>query len=295
MDLGFVSAGFDVVWANDFDPAAAKVYEANLGLRIDRRDIRDVPSGDIPDAYVVMGGLPCQPFSVAGKRLGTKDPRGLLYRDFMRVVEDKKPEKALFENVPNFFKAKNPEGDLIIDEVAERFSKMGYATEFFTLNAAKYCVAQHRVRAFMYAKRRVFPHYDILRTPFPSVTCAEALAGLPEPGGSDDSSQNAFSKVRYNPGTQGNKEIDLGGQAPTIRAEHHGNIEFRRLSPEHGGKNEPWLPERRLTVRECARLQGFPDRIRFCGVVSMTDAYKLIGNAVPPPVAKTLAMQIICY
>jgi DNA (cytosine-5)-methyltransferase 1 len=129
-------------------------------------------------------------------------------------------------------------------------------------------------------------------------TCSDAFVGLSEPQVSTDLSQQAFSKAAYLHKMQGSSEISLEKPGPTIRAEHHGNIEYRRLSTEHGGKSteelKQGLAERRLTVRECARLQTFPDQYSFVipKKLSQSDGYKLIGNAVPPLLAYRLARRL---
>lgn len=128
--------------------------------------------------------------------------------------------------------------------------------------------------------------------------CNIAFKNLSEPSSSSDLSHLSFSKAKYMGKMQGQSEINLLKPGPTIRAEHHGNIEFRRLSEEHGGKNitdlEKGLPERRLTVRECARLQTFPDDFEFVKnkYLSASDGYRLIGNAVPPLLAFRLALRL---
>ena len=135
------------------------------------------------------------------------------------------------------------------------------------------------------------------------VNCEEAFLGLNEPENSNDLSQQKYSKAKYTKG-QGNIEIKLDKISPTIRSEHHGNIEFRRLSREHGGTHigelDSGLKERRLTVRECARIQTFPDDYEFIipsekgkKGVSATMAYKIIGNAVPCVLAYNIAMRLI--
>ena len=138
----------------------------------------------------------------------------------------------------------------------------------------------------------------------PIVTCKDAFTGLEEPDESDDKSQKIFSKAKYmGSHCQGQTEVKLDDIGPTFRSEHHGNIEYRRLSVEHGGKHtkelEKGLAERRLTVRECARIQTFPDNYQFIlpktennVSVSSSDAYKIIGNAVPCVLAYNIAKNI---
>ena len=138
----------------------------------------------------------------------------------------------------------------------------------------------------------------------PFVTVGECLTGLSEPEKSKDISQQRYSHAKYmGKHCQGQTEIDLNNVGPTIRSEHHGHIEFRRLSREHGGRHEEelnaGLRERRLTIRECARIQTFPDDYEFVlpakngnKAVSASDAYKIIGNAVPPLLAFNIAKRI---
>ncbi len=138
----------------------------------------------------------------------------------------------------------------------------------------------------------------------PAVTCNDAFIGLLEPDQTKDIAQKKYSKAKYmGSHCQGQTEIKLNSIAPTIRSEHHGNIEFRRLSREHGGKNnaelDAGLQERRLTIRECARIQTFPDDYQFIlpkttsnSGVSSSDAYKIIGNAVPCVLAYNIAKNI---
>ena len=199
------------------------------------------------------------------------------------------------------------------------------------LHSADYGVPQSRERVIFFgfkksalsqialselSKKEISPEYD----PYPvkthaftvakrgnlydPVTCREAFVDLLEPDDSSDLSQKKFSKAKYmGKHCQGQTEIDLNSVSPTIRSEHHGNIEFRRLCAEHNGKIFEELscgmPERRLTVRECARIQTFPDNYQFIQPktaenvsVSSSDAYKIIGNAVPCMLAYNIAMNL---
>jgi DNA (cytosine-5)-methyltransferase 1 len=132
----------------------------------------------------------------------------------------------------------------------------------------------------------------------PVVDCKAAFRGLGEPENSQDLSHQSFSKAKYMGKMQGQSEILLNKPGPTIRAEHHGNIEFRRLNADLGGKNlseiDAGLNQRRLSVRECARIQTFPDNFEFVKpkLLSGSDGYRLIGNAVPPFLAYHLAKRL---
>lgn len=281
---------------------------------------------------VVTGGFPCNDFSVSGKRLGfastkshrgnksllggDEDPtienRGMLYfwmREFVSLVR------------PAVFYAENVKGLVSLGDaqevIARDFASVGYFVyPVRVLRAVEFGVPQTRERVIFIGveKSRVLPEAlemlmsspdlvpaDLDLYPAPThtaeqvVTVAEALAGLPEPDDSDDLSQRSFSQAKYmGRGLQGQAEARDDAPGPTIRAEHHGNIEFRRLSRARGGSNAG--PERRLSVRECARIQTFPDRFEFVlprgSGLSASDGYRAIGNAVPPLLAWRLARRL---
>lgn len=295
-----------------------------------------------PDGIdVVTGGFPCQDFSVSGKRLGldsqkshtgkklsvnepTAENRGHLYMWMKEVVALTKPKVFVAENVKGLTNL----GD--VKEVIEHdFASAGgggyLVVPAKVLYAPDYGVPQMRERVIFFGFRKSalsegaakalrmdeipaeydpYPPHTHGTAGYPYVTCREALAGLPEPEEAEDPAQQKYSKAGYmGAHCQGQSEIRLGSVAPTIRSEHHGNIEYRRLSREHGGKHEgelaSGLKERRLTVRECARLQTFPDEYRFIlppkggeKGVSASSAYKLIGNAVPCVMAHCIARNL---
>lgn len=290
---------------------------------------------------IVTGGFPCQDFSVAGKRLGfnsrkshlgaslAKDEpsvenRGQLYMWMREVI-------SLTE--PNLFVAENVKGLTNLDDAKEVIEhdfasagKGGYiVVPAQVLHAANYGVPQSRERVIFFGfkrnaltkkARKVLESGDISDefNPYPPmthgeglveyVTCADAFSNLEEPENTDDPAQKKYSKAKYMGNhCQGQTEVKLDSLGPTVRSEHHGNIEYRRLSAEHGGKHieelELGLKERRLTVRECARIQTFPDEYQFIlgktsenKSVSASDAYKIIGNAVPCVLAYNIAKNI---
>lgn len=283
---------------------------------------------------VVTGGFPCQDFSVAGKRAGfssgkshdgttaehsSEESRGSLYLWMKSVIEIVRPKLFIAENVKGLVSL----GDArrIIEEDFRHIGK-GYFVMSKVLKAWEYGVPQSRERVVFIGISKEHCRPEILQdlgqngesspySPYPLpthgdglapiVTCADAFRGLKEPDESSDPSQQKFSRAKYYGKTQGSSEVNLEGIGPTIRSEHHGNIEFRRLSAEHGGRHaaelSAGLPERRLTVRECARIQTFPDEYPFVfenesAKVNSSDAYKVIGNAVPPLLGYALAKRI---
>ncbi|MBE5780063.1 MAG: DNA cytosine methyltransferase [Clostridiales bacterium] len=290
---------------------------------------------------IVTGGFPCQDFSVAGKRMGfqsrkshlgkllqcdeaTEENRGQLYIWMREVISITQPKLFVAENVKGLTNL-----DDVKTVIEHDFASAGGAGYLVVpaqvLYAPDYGVPQSRERVIFFGFKKSALKSDAINAlskeiipseydPYPTkthgiigqpiVTCDDAFIGLKEPDDSCDIAQQKFSKAKYmGSHCQGQTEIKLDSVGPTIRSEHHGNIEFRRLDKEHGGKHyrelENGLPERRLTVRECARLQTFPDDYQFIlpktdlhSSVSSSDAYKIIGNAVPCVLAYNIAKNI---
>lgn len=268
-----------------------------------------------------------------GKKMLTDEPtsenRGRLYMWMREVVGIVKPKLFVAENVKglaNLHDVKN-----IIEHDFSTICDGGYLViPTRILNAANYGVPQGRERIIFLGFRKnaltkesllelskleISKEYDPYPTPTHNftangdhlkkfVTVEDAMIGLVEPEQSSDPSQQKYSKAKYmGKHCQGQTEVSLKSVGPTIRSEHHGNIEYRRLSVEHGGKHKKelrnGLQERRLTIRECARIQTFPDEYQFIlpaqhgnKSVSSSDAYKVIGNAVPPLLAYNIAKRI---
>ncbi len=287
---------------------------------------------------VVTGGFPCQDFSVAGKRGGFhsrknhnnkvddavpgEESRGSLYLWMRQVIEITNPGVFVAENVKGLISL----GDAkrIIEDDFRNVGSGYVVVPAKVLTAANYGVAQNRERIIFIGLNKARLKPDVIARiesgdidVYPPVTHSASPAGdqhsyvnvrqvltqLSEPEHTADAAQTRYSRARYCKGTQGQTEVNLEGLAPTIRAEHHGNIEYRRLRAEYGGKNhdelEQGLKERRLTVRECARIQSFPDEYEFVFTekdhdysLSASGAYKIIGNAVPPLMAFNLAKHL---
>jgi len=151
MDLGFKNAGFDIVWANDFNLDACITYKNNIGSHIIQRDITKIKSEEIPSNIdVVIGGFPCQGFSVANTKRSLKDERNFLYKELLRVVNDKKPKFFVGENVKGILSLANGK---VFEMIKEDFRNIGYKIEAKLLNAADYGVPQTRQRVIMIGNR----------------------------------------------------------------------------------------------------------------------------------------------
>lgn len=269
-----------------------------------------------------------------GRDCPTEENRGKLYMWMKHVIEIVKPKVFVAENVKGLVSLANTKkiiendfrkigsGYLVVDakvlyapmfgvpQSRERVIFIGFRKDSLEKVAIKELSAPNISHDFNpYPKQThgsnelpLFHQNSLL----PYVTVGDYILDLPEPNESIDLSQKAYSKARwYGSHCQGQVEVDLGGISPTIRAEHHGNIEFRRLSPDHGGKyckeTKAGLCERRLSVRECARIQTFPDNFGFVRPpsemgkdfkLSASDGYKLVGNAVPPLLSYHIARRL---
>ena len=258
----------------------------------------------------------------------TVESRGQLYMWMKEVVSLVQPSIFIAENVKGLTTLEDAKE--VIEHDFANAADGGYIViPARVLHAANYGVPQSRERVIFYGfKRNALKEktieailnlteneeYDPYPMPthaynvegeglYPFVTCREELVGLEEPKTATDIAQTKYSKAKYMPKGQGNIEIKLDSISPTIRSEHHGNIEFRRLSAENGGTHteelDAGLEQRRLTIRECARIQTFPDDYQFIlpktaenKSVSASDAYKIIGNAVPCVLGYNIAMRL---
>lgn len=257
------------------------------------------------------------------------ESRGQLYMWMREVITLTQPKLFIAENVKGLTNLADVKA--VIESDFESAGNGGYlVVPAIVLNSADYGVPQSRERVIFFGFRKnaltnealinlrqaIIPEEYNPYPPqthaftqtgadlLPIVTCKDAFVGLLEPEETADPSQQKYSKAKYmGSHCQGQTEIKLHSIAPTIRSEHHGNIEYRRLSEEHGGKLteelNSGLKERRLTIRECARIQTFPDDYQFILSktadnvgVSASDAYKIIGNAVPCMLAYNIAKNI---
>ena len=151
MDLGFKNTGFDIVWANDFNKDACETYKANIGEHIVHGDITEISSSDIPDNLdVVLGGFPCQGFSIANTSRSMNDERNFLYREMLRIIKDKRPKFFVAENVKGILSMHKGE---VIKMIVDDFKELGYNVDYKLLRASDYGVPQHRERVIIIGNR----------------------------------------------------------------------------------------------------------------------------------------------
>jgi DNA (cytosine-5)-methyltransferase 1 len=291
LEGGFTSLGslfpenpFEVIWANDIDEKACRTMQLNFPeTEVVCDDITKVLKHKlkIPKADVVVGGFPCQDFSLAGKRRGLTVKRGKLYLSMAEVVKLVQPKIFLAENVKGLL---SWEKGLGIRTMISDFEKLGYNVEYRLHNTADFGVPQARERVIIIGVRKDIKNKISWPIPThgseskPWMTLKEAIGDLENDKKHFCLPNSGYSKAKLFPGTQGNTVTKADKPGPTMRAEHHGNIEFHYKLP------------RRLSAREAARIQSFPDDFAF--VQSTTDAYRQVGNAVAPVFGWHLAQAL---
>lgn len=309
LDLGFEKAGFNVVWANEFDESIHETYRLNHPKTIlNTSDIRTLTGNDIPECDGIIGGPPCQAWSEGGKNLGIEDPRGQLFLEYIRIVKDKRPKFFLIENVQGILEEKHKKS---LDWFLKLLSDSGYRVTYELLNAADYKIPQDRFRVFFIGIRKDLKN----RFEFPDaassmpITLRQAIGDITE--------EPRFFKddhvVEENP-IRMNHDVYIGPYDAKYMARNRvRSWEETSFTMQAQARNAPQHPKapkmtfmsssqrifakgfehlyRRLSVRECARIQTFPDNFHFI-YSNVKDGYKMVGNAVPPRLAWFLALQM---
>ncbi len=302
MDVGFTQEGFGVLWANDIDHWACETYKKNFGDHIVEGDIADIDIKTIPKADIVLGGFPCQDFSMIWKRGGINTERGNLYRYFVKIIEEKQPKMFVAENVKGLLTAN---GGKAVEQIIEDFTKTGYNVTLNLVNFANYGTPQLRERVLIIGTRKdlgkEFVMPERTHTPETYITASQALMGV-ESVPHNNEHQNIMPKTR-----ELLKLIPPGGNFTDIPKDSPYYVKgmishvYRRLHPDKpsktiiaGGGGGTWgyhhKDPRPLTNRERARLFGYPDDFVFVG--SITEVRRQIGNSVAPvgirPIAKAI-------
>jgi len=291
MDLGFTGAfefmgrsypqlPFSITWSNDNNRAACKTYTYNLGHDIACGDVWDFMD-ELPDeADVLIGGFPCQDISINGKRVGINGPRTGLYRAMVEGVKRIRPKVFVAENVKGLLIGDNREA---LSQVLSDFGSLGYAVGYKLYRVADYGVPQLRERVIIVgtsSEVNPFTPPEPERCSSEWITAEEAIGDL-ETVQENRDFNHIWSRAKPSP-EQGNRRLAADRPGHTIRAECHGNIQFHYSLP------------RRISMREAARIQSFPDSFVFQSGLRETE--RQVGNAVPPVFAWHVACSVLrCF
>lgn len=305
MDLGFYKEGFNILWANDIDPVACKTYRENIGDHIISGDITKIDFETIPKCDVLLGGFPCQDFSVIWKRGGINTERGNLYRNFVEIVRLKEPKVFIAENVKGILSANKGKA---IEQIVNDFSKTGqygYEISVNLVNFADYGTPQLRQRVLIIGVRKdLDAKFEIPKpthTPENYVSSKEALKEVkkvPLNNEHQNINPSTIEKLKLIPA--GGNFSDIPKNSPHYVKGMISHV-YRRLHPDKpsttiiaAGGGGTWgyhySEPRPLTNRERARLFGYPDDFAFIG--SITEVRRQIGNSVAPTGIQVFAKQI---
>lgn len=368
LDLGFINAGYDVIWANDFFKDAVDTYRKNIGDHIVLGDISKIPSKKIPDDFdILLGGFPCQGFSIANKKRSMQDERNFLYKEMLRIVKDKKPKFFLAENVKGLLSMHKGE---VIKMIIEDFKKIGYKVDYKLVNSADYGVPQQRERVIIIGNRIGVDNPFPIGTHVNNHIKVKDIVGDLAKVRTRDNPIKINNKIIYNHVARTNVQDTFWGRKYKVnqhdicdylkfwrnkkgistkkiddyfgykhtaghwfrKDNNSGSIpnpddwwelkkllgfdnkydkqvtdlELKPIKFEQSLRINNWNnpsdtitatgPEihpnkkRRMSVRECARIQTFPDDFVFFG--SLGNMYKQIGNAVPVLLGQRLAEAI---
>jgi DNA (cytosine-5)-methyltransferase 1 len=295
IELGFKQAGFTPLLANEIDKYAGVTYSLNHTHPLILRDIHELQTEEIPRIDVLTGGFPCQAFSVAGYRKGFKDPRGNVFWEIVRILDEKKPSIVFLENVKNLT---GHDGGKTFKVVIDALESLGYYVSYKVMNAAQYSkIPQNRERIYIvgFLKKKDHSKFE-----FPKELNATLnLAGFIDFDSKVD--DNFYYNDRYM-----TKELikSITSQDTVYQWRRHYVRENKSgLCPTltanmgTGGHNVPLVLTkhgiRKLTPRECFNLMGFPKTFKLPTGLANSQLYKQAGNAVVVPVIKRIAVQIM--
>lgn len=296
MDLGFDYAGFDVIWANDFDKYAVATYKRNINDNILLGDIRDV-KGNIPKHDVLIGGFPCQPFSTLGKLKGFEDEsRGTLFFEIKEILLKNSTKVVVLENVKNII---NHNKGATFTQILKELDEIGYDCFYQVLNSQDYGVPQRRNRVFLIALNRTnFPTSNF-SFPKKQTLNGDTQSILDKHVDKKYFLTKKLEKTILGYGTKGYQvkpTIDLPISKPltaTMHKMHRASQDnyFTDLDSWTEFIDDNRIPIRKLTPNECRKLQGFPND--WIQEVSDTQAYKQFGNAVTVNVSYAVASELM--
>lgn len=294
IDLGFKQAGFDIIWANEYDTAACKTYRHNFdGSNLVEGDIRDISADDIPEFDVLTAGFPCQPFSIAGKQKGFNDKRGNLFFEIARIIDAKRPKVVFLENVANLMEHDDGKTFLVIFSSLAQF---GYTVYYKVMASNEYGnLPQIRKRIYITAVhesiQQSYKHPEPVELTLKSTDIIHR-----------NERQNEIyyynGKVLY-PYFESKMKDKHAIYRPTDTEVRWTKNQMCPTLTANMGTYPDRVPVvwddygiRKLTLRECLDFQGFPKEFYFPNTITIDDAYKQIGNSVSVPVIKKISSNI---
>lgn len=312
LDLGFEKAGFNISMANEYDKGIWATYEANHSAPLIKGDIRNIKDTDFPNEIDgIIGGPPCQSWSEAGSLRGINDSRGQLFFDYIRILKNKQPKFFLAENVSGMLASRHSKA---VKNIIQQFEDCGYNLTLTLVNAADYGVPQDRKRVFYIGFRKdlkidfKFPNPttpnakdkltmkdaigDLVDTPVPALPKNKTNGDLEIPN--HEYYIGAYSTIFMSRNrVRGWNEQAFTVQASGRQCQLHPQAPKMKFVEKNKRIFVPGYEDlyRRLTVRECARIQGFPDDFKFI-YTDVDYGYKMIGNAVPINLAYIIACSI---
>ena len=291
--IPFQEQGGECVFSSEWDKFAQKTYSVNFG-EIPHGDITKIEANDIPDFDLLLGGFPCQPFSQAGLKKGFSDTRGTLFFEIERIIQEKRPKAFLLENVKQL---KGHDRGRTLKVILDHLDKLDYQVTYAVLRAADFGVPQNRERIYIVGFDR--KHFGISTDymfPFPEPTHLHTRLGDILETDVDEKytiSEKLYEGHLRRKAEHQKKGNGFGFSLFTPESEYANTISARYYKDGSEilidqGEN---IPPRKLTPRECARLQGFPEE--YVIPVSDTQAYKQFGNSVAVPVIRAIAKHLI--
>lgn len=308
LDLGFEKAGFRTIWANEYDKTIWATFQYNFPkTKLDKRSVVDISPEEIPDTDGIIGGPPCQSWSEAGAGRGINDSRGQLFNDYIRILKVKQPKFFLVENVSGILHPKHAKS---FNGFIKSFENTGYEVSWKLLDANNYNVPQNRLRVIIIGYRKdlkkkfEFPEPEkykpVLKDAIWDLRLAKPAKDKNKTNGDSLAVPNheymngSFSTIymsrnRVRSWDEPSFTIQAGGRHAPI----HPKAPKMRFVSQNKRIFEPGYEKeyRRLSVRECARIQTFPDDFIF-KYEDVANGYKMIGNAVPVNLAYAIAKKI---
>ncbi len=295
IELGFKQAGFTPILANEIDKYAGVTYSLNHAHPLILRDIHELHTKEIPRIDVLTGGFPCQAFSVAGYRKGFKDPRGNVFWEIVRILDEKKPSIVFLENVKNLT---SHDGGKTFKVVVEALETLGYHVSFKVMNAAQYSkIPQNRERIYIvgFLKKKYSSKFEFPKALNAPLDLADFI----------DFESKVDDNFYYNDKYMTKELVKSVVSQDTVyqwrrhyvRENKSGLCPTLTANMGTGGHNVPLILTnhgiRKLTPRECFNLMGFPKSFKLPIGLANSQLYKQAGNAVVVPVVKRIAVQIM--